>query len=207
MDATPGRRVPWGGGWTPPSWTDATGERGCSAHTDPILAARTVTERAPHAAPIGSSALAASREAGPAFEDPLPFFTRAGRDALRETPPLRVERRVPDDPPVRHGMRSAVARPGWASGGEHLDGSTTGRMPGRGGDTPVIGAGGFADDATCAVSGTARAGVFMQRTAAAEIAARMRHGGQSLTDAARHAVMADPGRNDGSRRRRRGGRG
>ena len=32
-DATPGRRVPWGGGWTPPSWTDATGERGCSAHT------------------------------------------------------------------------------------------------------------------------------------------------------------------------------
>ena len=71
-------------------------------------------------------------------------------------------------------------------------------MPGRVGDTPIPGAGCFADNATCAVSGTGHGEVFIRYTAGAEIAARMRHAGETLDQAARHVVMEDLGRNDGS---------
>ncbi len=74
----------------------------------------------------------------------------------------------------------------------------TAKAPGRVGDTPVIGAGTFADDATCAVSGTGHGEIFIRWCAAAEIAARMRHAGQSLDEAARHVVMEDLANNDGS---------
>ena len=166
---------------------------------NPVLAARAVMERTRHVALIGPGALAVAREAGLPFEDAPYFFTQSRWDALRETLRLRAEGRVPEDPAVRHGTVGAVAR----DRGGHLAAATstggmTGKMPGRVGDTPLIGAGTFADDATCAVSGTGHGEVFVRWTAAAEIAARMRHGGQSLADAARHVVVEDLGRNDGS---------
>jgi beta-aspartyl-peptidase (threonine type) len=74
----------------------------------------------------------------------------------------------------------------------------TAKSPGRIGDTPIIGAGTFADNATCAVSGTGHGEVFIRYTAAAEIAARMRHAGQSLAQAADHVVMQDLALHDGS---------
>ena len=156
-------------------------------------------ERTPHVALIGSGAAAMARAAGLPFEEPPYFFTQSRWDALQETLRLRAEGRASDDPAVRHGTVGAVAR----DRAGHLAAATStggmaGKMPGRMGDTPVIGAGTFADDATCAVSGTGHGEVFMRWTAAAEIAARMRHGGQSLADAARHVVMEDLGRNAGS---------
>ncbi|MFN3293565.1 MAG: isoaspartyl peptidase/L-asparaginase, partial [Gemmobacter sp.] len=77
-------------------------------------------------------------------------------------------------------------------------GGMTGKTPGRVGDSPVVGGGTFADNATCAVSGTGHGEVFIRWCAAHEIAARMRHAGQSLHEAAEHVVMRDLAENDGS---------
>lgn len=62
----------------------------------------------------------------------------------------------------------------------------------------MIGAGTFADNATCAVSGTGHGEVFIRFCAASEIAARMRHAGETLSIAAEHVVMRDLAQNDGS---------
>lgn len=166
---------------------------------NPILAARAVMDRTDHVALIGPNALAVARAADLPFEEAPYFFTQARWDALQETLRLRADGRVSEDPAVRHGTVGAVA----CDSAGHVAAATstggmTGKAPGRVGDTPMIGAGTFADDATCAVSGTGHGEVFIRWCAAAEVAARMRHGGQSLRDAARHVVMEDLGRNDGS---------
>jgi isoaspartyl peptidase/L-asparaginase-like protein (Ntn-hydrolase superfamily) len=66
----------------------------------------------------------------------------------------------------------------------------TGKTPGRVGDSPIIGAGTYADNATCAVSATGHGEFFMRYGAAFEIAARLRHAGQSLHQAAEAVIGA-----------------
>jgi L-asparaginase / beta-aspartyl-peptidase len=61
-------------------------------------------------------------------------------------------------------------------------------MAGRIGDSPIIGAGTYADNATCAVSTTGIGEYFMRAVAAYDVAARMRYRGDSLAVAARHAL-------------------
>ena len=60
----------------------------------------------------------------------------------------------------------------------------TGKSPGRVGDCPIIGAGTFADNASCAVSATGHGEFFIRYCAASEVAARMRRAGYSLDKAA-----------------------
>ena len=67
-------------------------------------------------------------------------------------------------------------------------GGLTAKTPGRVGDTPVFGAGTWADDATCAVSATGQGELFIRTAAAHEIDARMRWGGQSLDQAATEVI-------------------
>ena len=166
---------------------------------NPVLAARAVMERTRHVLLMGSGALAVAREAGLPFEAAPYFFTQARWDALEAVRRLAAEGRVTDDPATRHGTVGAVARD--AAG--HLAAATstggmTGKAAGRVGDTPLVGAGTFAEDATCAVSGTGHGEVFVRWSAAAEIAARMRHRGEGVEAAARHVVMEDLAPNDGS---------
>jgi beta-aspartyl-peptidase (threonine type) len=67
-------------------------------------------------------------------------------------------------------------------------GGMTGKAPGRVGDTPIIGAGTYADNATCAVSATGHGEFFIRHVAAFAIAARLRYAGQSLGLAAREVI-------------------
>jgi L-asparaginase / beta-aspartyl-peptidase len=67
-------------------------------------------------------------------------------------------------------------------------GGMTGKYPGRVGDTPIIGAGTWAEDATCAISATGHGEFFMRTVVAHEIASRMRYLGESLGAAAGHVV-------------------
>ena len=166
---------------------------------NPIRAARAVMERTDHVCLTGPNALAVARDAGLPFEPDEYFFTQARWNALQETLALRARGETDDDPARRHGTVGAVAcdSAGRVAAATST-GGMTGKAPGRIGDTPMIGAGTFADDATCAVSGTGHGEIFVRWTAGAEIAARMRHAGQSLEDAARHVVIEDLGRNDGS---------
>src|SRR5262249_15343828 len=66
----------------------------------------------------------------------------------------------------------------------------TGKAPGRVGDSPMVGAGTYADNATCAVSATGHGEFFIRYGAAFEIAARLRHADQSLHQAAEAVIEA-----------------
>lgn len=166
---------------------------------NPILAARAVMDRTDHVMLIGPNALTVARDAGLVFDDKDYFFTQARWDALQSTLKMRAEGVEDDDPARRHGTVGAVA---CDTSGNVAAATSTGGMtaksPGRIGDTPIIGAGTYADNETCAVSGTGHGEVFIRYTAASEIAARMRFAGQSLSAAAEHVVMNDLADHDGS---------
>ena len=67
-------------------------------------------------------------------------------------------------------------------------GGMTGKIPGRVGDSPIIGAGTYAHNAACAVSATGHGEMFMRYGVAFEIAARVRHAGLPLDEAARAVI-------------------
>jgi L-asparaginase / beta-aspartyl-peptidase len=70
-------------------------------------------------------------------------------------------------------------------------GGMTGKRYRRIGDSPIIGAGTYADDRSCAVSATGHGEVFIRAAVAHDICARMRFGGRSLTQAVREVVMEE----------------
>jgi beta-aspartyl-peptidase (threonine type) len=68
-------------------------------------------------------------------------------------------------------------------------GGMTGKRYNRIGDTPIIGAGTYADNRSCAVSATGHGEIFIRNAVAHDISARMRYAGQSLGDAVRTVVI------------------
>src|SRR5439155_69701 len=67
-------------------------------------------------------------------------------------------------------------------------GGTTNKRPGRVGDTPVIGAGTYANNATCAVSATGDGEYFIRATVGRDVSALMEYRGMSLDDATQAAL-------------------
>jgi beta-aspartyl-peptidase (threonine type) len=152
---------------------------------NPVLAARAVMERSPHVLLIGEGALAFCREQDLAFADAEYFFTESRWRALQQT----LHGTAGTDEARRHGTVGAVARDRQGNlAAATSTGGMTGKLPGRVGDSPIIGAGTYADNATCAVSATGHGEFFIRFGAAHEIAARMRHAGRSLDQAAREVV-------------------
>jgi L-asparaginase / beta-aspartyl-peptidase len=68
-------------------------------------------------------------------------------------------------------------------------GGMTGKRYQRIGDSPIIGAGTYADDRSCAVSATGHGEVFIRAAVAHDICARVRFGGRSLAQAVREVVL------------------
>jgi L-asparaginase / beta-aspartyl-peptidase len=162
---------------------------------NPVLAARAVMEHSPHVLLIGDGALAFCHAQGLVFADRDYFHTEARWRALQRT--LERQRRgladdaTEDDDARRHGTVGAVARDQAGNlAAATSTGGMTAKLPGRVGDTPIIGAGTYADNASCAVSATGHGEFFIRFGAAHEIAARMRHRGQPLAEAAGEVVEA-----------------
>jgi beta-aspartyl-peptidase (threonine type) len=70
-------------------------------------------------------------------------------------------------------------------------GGMTGKRFGRIGDSPIIGAGTYADDRSCAVSATGHGEIFIRAAVAHDISARMRYGGRDLASAVREVVHGE----------------
>jgi beta-aspartyl-peptidase (threonine type) len=70
-------------------------------------------------------------------------------------------------------------------------GGMTGKRYNRIGDSPIIGAGTYADDRSCAVSATGHGEVFIRAAVAHDICARMRFGGRSLSTAVHEVVLEE----------------
>jgi beta-aspartyl-peptidase (threonine type) len=92
-----------------------------------------------------------------------------------------------DEPPF--GTVGAVARDSAGQlAAATSTGGMTGKRPGRVGDSPVIGAGTYADNHTCAVSTTGHGEWFLRTLQAYDIAARMRYAGATLSEAVSEAI-------------------
>lgn len=101
--------------------------------------------------------------------------------AAADSPPLDEERKL--------GTVGAVARDRRGNLASAVStGGLTNKRPGRVGDTPVIGAGIYANNATCAVAATGTGEHFLRACIAHDIHARMAYGGATLQDAAEAAV-------------------
>jgi isoaspartyl peptidase/L-asparaginase-like protein (Ntn-hydrolase superfamily) len=137
----------------------------------PITVARAIMERTPHVMLAGDGAAAFARELGlPAIGDPDRWFTRAAAEV--------------DEDGHAHGTVGCVVRDAEGRlAAATSTGGTFGKLPGRVGDTPVIGAGTWADGSV-AVSSTGVGEYFVRTAAAAQIAFRVRFGGQDLRTAA-----------------------
>jgi beta-aspartyl-peptidase (threonine type) len=158
---------------------------------NPILAARAVMEHSGAVLLAGKGAEDFLRAQGLVFM-PKDYFSSERRlAALRRELRRRAEGKTATTDADRHGTVGAVARDvsGDLAAGTST-GGITGKPPGRIGDTPIIGAGTYADNATCAISATGTGEVFIRYTAAAEIAARIRYAKQSLEAAAEEVVTA-----------------
>src|SRR3984885_3588074 len=70
-------------------------------------------------------------------------------------------------------------------------GGMTGKRFQRVGDSPIIGAGTYADDRSCAVSATGHGEIFIRASVAHDICARMRFGGRSIEAAVREVVLEE----------------
>jgi len=146
----------------------------------PIQAARAVMERTPHVLLAGAGAAAFARAQGlEEIDDLAAWFT-----------PLSDNIAAPASGGVAHGTVGCVVRDrGGRLAAATSTGGTYGKMPGRVGDTPIPGAGAWADSAV-AVSSTGLGEYFLRTATAAQIAFRMRFGGQAL-DAAARAALAE----------------
>jgi len=153
---------------------------------NPIRLARAVMDHTEHVMLAGPAADRFAEEIGVPCEEGGWFVTEDRRSQLRAA---AAEGRISLDHDEKYGTVGAVARD--AAG--HLAAATstggmTNKKPGRVGDTPVIGAGTWADDATCAVSGTGHGEYFIRAALAHEMDARIRLAGASLAEAAESAL-------------------
>lgn len=157
---------------------------------NPVRAARAVMERTPHVLLTGEGAEAVAKAAGLALVPESYFHTPARLAALQR---IQAAANRPEDETVteqdRHGTVGAVAldRQGHVAAATSTGGRTN-KLPGRVGDSPVIGAGTFADDRTAAISCTGAGEYFQRLVLAHRLAMRMELTGADLRAAARITI-------------------
>ena len=161
---------------------------------NPVQLARRVLEDSEHVFLIADGAERFALQSGFSLVDNETLVTadrrqqlQALRDRLLRAGGSAAQAVGLDEPPL--GTVGAVARDqhGLLAAATST-GGTAGKRPGRVGDSPVIGAGTYADNQTCAVSATGHGEWFLRTVQAFDIAARLRYGGQGLAAAVSEAV-------------------
>ena len=158
---------------------------------NPISLARLVMEKSGHVMMDGEGAEAFAKENGMELVDQKYFFTQERWDALQKIKAAEKHRTggagkaffITDQD--RHGTVGAVAldKNGNLAAATST-GGTTNKRPGRVGDSPVIGAGTYANNATCAVSATGDGEYFIRATVGHDVSALMEYRRMSLKEAA-----------------------
>jgi beta-aspartyl-peptidase (threonine type) len=166
----------------------------------PISAARRVMDSSVHVMMAGPGAEAFAAEQGLALVPNAYFYTdkrlrQVQQLKAREAgPALDHDSEVEADEPVKkkHGTVGCVAldRQGNLAAGTSTGGMTNKRY-GRVGDSPIIGAGTYADNATCGVSCTGHGEYFIRNVVAYDVAARMKYLGESVQQAADYVINTE----------------
>lgn len=166
---------------------------GVSHLRNPVLAARLVMEESPHVLLTGAGAERFAFEHGMAPVSPDLFSTEARYQQLldaRSAGMTQLDHTAPLDERSKMGTVGAVAldKAGNLAAATSTGGMTN-KLPGRVGDSPLPGAGCYANNATAAVSCTGTGEVFIRALAAYDITALMDYGGLSLSEACERVVM------------------
>ena len=164
---------------------------------NPIGLARFIMEKSPHVMLDCAGAEAFAKANGIELVDQKYFFTQERWDALQKIKAAEKHRTggagkiivITDQD--RHGTVGAVAldKNGDLAAATST-GGTTNKLPGRIGDTPIIGAGTYANNQTCAVSCTGDGEYFIRAGAAHEVSALMKYRSMTLQEAAQAALEA-----------------
>jgi L-asparaginase / beta-aspartyl-peptidase len=167
---------------------------------NPIELARMVMERTPHVLLAGEGAEEFALEQGMPLVPGSYFYTERRWKQLEEA--QKAERTASLQEDIGYfGTVGAVARDKQGNlAAATSTGGTTNKRWGRIGDSPIIGAGTYADNATCAVSATGSGEYFMRAVVAHEICARVRLAGVSAAQAAHdviHGKLAEIGGDGG----------
>jgi beta-aspartyl-peptidase (threonine type) len=172
----------------------------------PLRAARAVMERSEHVLLVGAGAEAFAQSCGLELVATDYFSTELRREQLQRALAADTTLLDHDAPALSFvGAHSGAApineeRKLGTVGAVALDlhgnlaaatstGGMTNKRVGRVGDSPLIGAGTYADNRTAAVSCTGTGEMFMRSVAAYDLCARMAYAGQSLDAAAQAVVM------------------
>lgn len=161
---------------------------------NPIRLARAVMEKSPHVMMIGEGAEEFAEEQKMVFVKQSYFRTEARWKAYKEA--LKAEKAaaaakketgLPHD--FKYGTVGAVA---LDAEGNLAAGTSTGGMTlkryGRVGDAPIIGAGTYADNHSCAVSATGWGEYFIRLTVARDICAQVEYAGKSVAEATKDMI-------------------
>jgi beta-aspartyl-peptidase (threonine type) len=165
---------------------DAGAVTGVSATKNPVSLARAVMEHSPHVFLSREGADQFSREHGLDQAEPEWFATPERR---RQLEAMRADESHYFDAELKYGTVGAVAVDvrGHVAAATST-GGLTGKRWGRIGDTPLIGAGTYADDRAGAVSATGAGEYFIRAAVGHEICARMRMLGESARVAADQTI-------------------
>lgn len=164
---------------------------------NPVLAARAVMQHSPHVLLIGEGAERFGREQGLQVVENSFFSTAERREQLDRVRATGRDTMVLDhDAPLRQPLEESskfgtVGAVACDVQGRLAAATSTGGMtnkwPGRVGDSPLVGAGCYADG-VCAVSATGTGEAFMRAAAAYDVSAQMRYAGATLEEAAGRLV-------------------
>ncbi|EOQ50467.1 TPA: beta-aspartyl-peptidase [Citrobacter braakii] len=167
---------------------------GVSHLRNPILAARLVMEHSSHVMMIGEGAenfaiaQGMERVSADIFSTPERYAQLLAAQSAGET--VLDHSATPLDENNKMGTVGAVALDMFGNlAAATSTGGMTNKLPGRVGDSPLVGAGCYANNASVAVSCTGTGEVFIRALAAYDIAALMDYGGLSLSEACERVVM------------------
>ncbi|HEY4650610.1 MAG TPA: isoaspartyl peptidase/L-asparaginase, partial [Pontibacter sp.] len=170
---------------------------------NPISAARAVMEKSEHVMLIGAGAEKFAKEKGLEIVDPSYFRTETRYQQLQKLKEKEGEKTQLDHDSTgtssaenifvegeKFGTVGAVALDAHGNlAAATSTGGMTNKRYGRVGDVPIIGAGTYADNNTCAVSATGHGEYFIRSVVAHDIAALMEYKKYSLKKAADEVVM------------------
>ncbi|RLJ65400.1 beta-aspartyl-peptidase (threonine type) [Lacinutrix venerupis] len=175
---------------------------GASAGTktvkNPINLARAIMEKSPHVMMAGEGAEKFAKEQNLELVSPNYFKTENRLKTLKRVIKKEQENTIENksafyDADIKDSKFGTVGCVALDKNGNLAAGTSTGGMTnkryGRVGDVPIIGAGNYANNATCAVSGTGWGEFFIRATVAHDISALMEYKGLSLKAAAKEVIQ------------------
>jgi beta-aspartyl-peptidase (threonine type) len=162
---------------------------------NPVLLARKIMEEKTHVLLSGEGAMEFAKQHGLAMEDDEYFFSQQRYDQWQscvDTEQVKMDHTSDrkQDTEKKFGTVGAAACDRFGNiAAATSTGGMTNKRPGRIGDSPIIGAGNYANNQTCAISCTGHGELFIRAVAAYDVSCLMEYAGLSLQAAMEKVVM------------------